>query len=346
MTGDRRERALAAVAAVAAVAVVAAACSSAGSRGGTTPAELPSKSRPTTVTGTPATTTTFGALEQAVIRIDNPDGMVAIGQDLWVKTDDGRAVRIDPRTNKVTAQISLDTVSDPGNYCQGIGTDGAWVWACAAEDDGTAVAQLDPISGRVVRRVHVDKVFDQLSLPATKRGIWVLTGDGSTVQVIDPRNGQPSAYQLGVVCQQLAAEGDRLVAADSVTNSLVLLNTATGAVIGRTHLPGPRITAMLDGDVWVDTDDGLTRLGPDLAVRAVYPGVIASSGGDVVAAVGSIWVRAADGTISRIDPGTGQLVERIKPDRPLTAGSLYIAFGSIWTTSSDDGRVVRLRITG
>ena len=314
--------------------------------GASTP-DAPSPSppaRPTRIVGPPAKTIPFRALDPAVVTVANPDGIVAVGHDLWIKTDDGRAVRIDPGTNEVTGQVGLDRVSDPSRYCQGIGTDGTSMWACATEQDGTAVAQIDAGNARVRRRVPVDKLFDQLSLPADDRGIWVLTGDGSTVVVVDPRSAHTTAYPLGVACQQIAVEGDRLVATSSVAIVVVQLDTTTGTVIGRTHLPSPRIAALLDGEAWVDSNQGITRFGPDLATRAVYPRLVASAGGDVVAAAGSIWVRTGEGTIFRIDPATGQVVERLTPDRPLTGGSLYIAFGSIWTTSNDDDRVVRLRL--
>ena len=300
--------------------------------------------RPTRIAGPPETTVRFRSLDPVVVKVANPDGIVAVGGDLWVKTDDGRAVRIDPRTNRVTGQVGLDRVSDPSRYCQGIGTDGTSVWACATEHDGTGVAQIDPAEARVRRRVPVGKVFDQLALPANERGIWVLTGDGSTVAVVDPRSGRTTAYRLGVACQQIAVEGDRLVATSSVGNAVVLLATTTGAVVGRADVPSPRIAALLDGEVWVDSNQGVTRLGPDLATRAVYPQLVAGGGGDLVAAGGSVWVRAEDGTIDRIDPTAGHVVERLTPDRPLTSGSLYIAFGSIWTTSNDTDQLVRLRL--
>lgn len=298
---------------------------------------------PSTIDAQPARTATFDQLQQAVVDIANPDGIVALAGSLWVKTDDGRAVRLDPATNRVTAQVRLDHVSDPRTYCQGIGSDGTRVWACAAEDRGTALAQIDAAGARVVRRVRLDKHFDQLALPATARGMWSLTGDGSVVRVVDPASGHSTAYPLGVACHQLAAAGNRVVATASAANLVVVLDAASGTVVGRVHLSGPRIAALLDGEVWVDTDDGLTRLGPDLHVRSRYPHVVAGLGGDVLAAVGSIWVRASDGPITRIDPATGQVVERITVARQLSGGSLYVAFGSIWTTANDEGVLIRLR---
>lgn len=129
-------------------------------------ASKPPSARVTTV-ASPARTVTFARLKQAVVQIANADGIVAVAGGLWVKTDDGRAVRVDPATNKITTQVSLDHVSDRSDYCQGIGTDGKTVWACATENDGTALAQIEPASAHVLRRVKIGKLFDQLSLPAT-----------------------------------------------------------------------------------------------------------------------------------------------------------------------------------
>lgn len=212
-------------------------------------ASKPPSARVTTV-ASPARTVTFARLKQAVVQIANADGIVAVAGGLWVKTDDGRAVRVDPATNKITTQVSLDHVSDRSDYCQGIGTDGKTVWACATENDGTALAQIEPASAHVLRRVKIGKLFDQLSLPATARGIWALTGDGATVRVVDPSTGRTTSYPLGAVCQQLATDGDRLIATGSVANVAVVINARTGAVVGRVPLRSPRVAAVLGGDAW------------------------------------------------------------------------------------------------
>jgi hypothetical protein len=97
-----------------------------------------------TSVGAPASSTTYGARTEAVIDDANADGLVAAAGAVWVKSDDGRVVRIDPSTNAVTDTLQMDQVSDSSHYCQGIGADGSSVWACATRDDGTGVAQIDP----------------------------------------------------------------------------------------------------------------------------------------------------------------------------------------------------------
>lgn len=297
------------------------------------------------VTGdAPATSTTYAARTEATIPLAEADGMVAEAGALWVKTDDGQVARIDPVTNAITDQIQVDQVSDQRRYCQGIGSDGASVWACAMSDADTGVAQIDPGTRRIVRVIPAGKVFDQLAIPATRRGAWVLTGEGTSVAVVEPASQQPTSYPLGVRCLQLAAQSDRVVATCATANRVLVVDAATGTVVRRAALNAPRMAALSSSDLWVDTADGLTRLTRDLGVRTVYRGLIAGPGGDVFAAGDSVWLRGSDGTITRIDAASGRLLERITPESSLSGGSLIVAFGSIWTTANNEGRVIRLRL--
>jgi outer membrane protein assembly factor BamB len=301
-------------------------------------------SGPRTNTETAAAMSTLSSRHVATVPVENGDGLTAVAGSIWVKTDDGRVVQIDPATNRVRRKIKVDTTSDPSQYCQGIGSDGTSVFACATTNTGTDVVVIQPATGHLVRRIKTDKTFDQLALPATPRGVWVLTGDGSTIGVIDASTGRFMTYRLGVRCQQLAARGDRVIATSQLSNAMVALDASSGVVVGRRHVTSPRMTAIAeDGSIWVDSDNGLMRLRPDLSIDTVYPDVIATAGGDVEAENGAVWVRGEDGTATKIDTTTGRQLEHISADVPLTAGSLLIAFDSIWMTSSDDGRIVRLR---
>jgi hypothetical protein len=297
-----------------------------------------------TTAGSPATSATYAGREEATVALANPDAMVAAAGALWVKTDDGRVARIDPTTNAITDELTVDQVSDPEDYCQGIGADGTSVWACATRDDGTGVAQIDPGTRAVVRVLPAGKVFDQLAIPTTGRGVWLLTADGSSVSVIEPGGSQPVSYPLGARCLQLAARADLVVATCATADRVVVVDAVTGAVVHEATLDTPRVAALAGQDIWVDTADGLTRLTRNLEVRAVYRDLTAVPGGDVFAADGSVWVRGPDAAISRIDAASGRLLERITPGAQLSGGSLVVAFGSIWTTAGDEGRVVRLRL--
>jgi outer membrane protein assembly factor BamB len=219
--------------AIVAVLVVAlGACSSSGTSSTSGPAETPSAQH--SADTTPTATSTYAARRQATIAVDGADGMTAVGGALWVKTDPGHVVRINPNSNKVTDTIHVDHRSVRSPYCQGIGTDKASVWSCTTRPDGTDLAQIDPATRRVMQVVSTDKVFDQLRIPASPRGVWVLSHDGSQVTVVDPASGHATSYSIGCRCQQLDARGNLLVATSSVDGKVVAIDATSGRVLATT----------------------------------------------------------------------------------------------------------------
>ncbi len=306
--------------------------------------EGPTSGAPRTIAADPITTSTYASRLEATISVANADGIVSVAGMMWVKTDDGRVVQIDPATNTVSREIQVDDVADRYQYCQGVGTDGTSVWACATRDDGTGMVRIDPATGRIVRRVKAGKIFDQVALPVTSRGVWLLTGDGASLQVVNSATGRAVAYPLADRCQQVAALGDRVVATSRLGGRVFVLDANTGGVVSTIALASPGVAVLTGEDLWVDTDAGLTRLGPDLRVRSVYPGLRAGLGGDLVASADSLWLRSTEGTITRVAADSGRVLEGITAEAPLAGGSLTRAFGSLWTTSGDDGRVLRLRL--
>lgn len=295
-----------------------------------------------TITAAPPRSTGYAQRMRAKVRVDDGDGLALTNGALWVKTDDGRVVRVNPSTNRVTGEVRVDTSTDPSTYCQGIAAVRGAVWACSATGSSTDVAEVDTSTLAVTRRARVDKVFDQLSMPSAAGKLWVLSDNGTQVTQLDEATAEMTATPLGTRCLQLAAAGDLLVATCATQSVVLLVEPRTGKVTGRTTLPEPRLAAVLGDEVWVDTAKGLTRLRKDLSVAATYPSLSAGLGGDLVAAAGAIWVRAGNGTITKIDATTGAPLERITPEVNLTPGSLLVTNDSIWTTSSDDGLLYRL----
>jgi DNA-binding beta-propeller fold protein YncE len=136
---------------------------------------------PVTTSAAPAIATTYAEHHEATIDVQHGDGLATAAGAFWVKTDDGRVVRIDPETNETTGEITVDTTSDTGRYCLGIGTDGESVWACATGDDGVGVAQIDPDTREVVRQVPVDKlIWAAMRLGRVGPGCLPLVRDGTS----------------------------------------------------------------------------------------------------------------------------------------------------------------------
>jgi hypothetical protein len=299
--------------------------------------------RPVSVTALPTTTHSLKSRLVARIPITSPDGLVEVGGAIWVKTDDGRVVRVDPNTNKVTARIRVDTATDPNHYCQGIGTDGNAVWACRASDSGTGIVRIDPNSLTTGKTVRVNKIFSQLTLPHTSRGIWVLTGTGQAITVVNPTNGAMTSYPLGAHCVQVAAAEAVVVATCADDNMLVALQPNTGSVLKRVHLPAPGIAAISGHDIWVDTAKGLMRLNFALSIQAIYPHQIVGREGDLAVTDDAVWVRTPGCVLWRIDQGHNVVSEHLTTRPAISAGSLLVTTDAIWASANNEGVVLRLR---
>jgi streptogramin lyase len=290
----------------------------------------------------PATTASFGDREQSRLEYAGADGMVAADGALWVKTDVGHVLRIDPRSDRVTADVVVDKHTGQSFYCQGIGAVAGAVWSCATRAGGTEVVRIDPDAARITRLVPVGKVFDQLALPSAGQTIGVLVDDGTALSVVDP-SGAVRTFPLGGRYQQLAGSGDTFVATSTVEDGAVVVDAGSGTVRERLQVVDARMAAVVGGDVWVDCFDGLTHFSDGLSRRTVYPGLVAGPGGDVFSDGGSVWVRSSEGTITQVDAASGEVLQQVAPATPLSGGSLVVAYGSIWTTGSDEGVIIRLR---
>ena len=96
-----------------------------------------------TLTPIPPTPALIAPLDErtlATVIVDNPDTMVAAHGSLWVKTDDGRVVRVDPKTNTVVADVKVDTTATRTTTAKG--------WARTGQPSGPAQLAVLRTSGR------------------------------------------------------------------------------------------------------------------------------------------------------------------------------------------------------
>ncbi|GAA3815256.1 PQQ-binding-like beta-propeller repeat protein [Nocardioides panacisoli] len=316
------------------LASAAAGCSGSdnGDAGG--PASSPAASRPATIE--PA------AWRLGTTTTENPDGLAAIDHAVFVKTDDGRVVRIDPATGRVTAEADLDTAKDPGSYCQGIGSDGDTLWACSAGDSTTDVVRLDPRTLAVTARLPVDKLFDQYALPVVGGTVWVLGGDGSRLVGVDTATGRSRTSRLPYRCFQLAATKEAVYATCLVDEEVIAVDPRTRKVVASAQVDGPTNVATGDGTVWVSGSRGLSRFDDTLASPTLFEGPSAGQEGDLLMTGSAVWVRNPDDFLLRIDPATGAVTARYAMHPAVSGGSALIAYGSLWTSAYDDATVYQV----
>lgn len=300
----------------------------------------PEAVRATTMSSEPAVSVPESTWRRGRVRIGFPDGLAVIGDSVYVKTDDGHVLRVDATRHHVEADVRVDTTTDPDSYCEGIGTDGRSLWACSAADDGsTDVVRLDPESLEVRATVRVDKVFDQLTLPVSAGKVWVLSGTGDTLTSVDTSTGHTASHPLGRSCLQAAATPQRVYLTCLMSDQVVAVDAATGKVVDTVTSPDPVNVVADDHEVWVGGSARTTRFSPDLAPRAIYPGLVAGREGDLLLTGGTLWVRSGDDFLSRVDTATGKVAARYAIDPVPSGGSLAAVGGEIWTSASDDDLV-------
>ena len=302
-----------------------------------------------TVSAAPALRVPFEDRVQSSIDIDFPDELVSAGGYVWVKTDDGHVLQVDPGKNSVVADIKVDTTSDPSHYCQGLGTDGTNVWACSAAGDETSktidVVLIDPRAKKVVHTVKLGKVFGQLGIPFLRDRLWVLTGEGDRLVGVDVATGRPEAgIELGARCSQVASSGASLFVACGPDNLLLRVDPEEAKVTQRLAISNPLNLAAAANGVWLSQGDAVTRLdAQSLSPVAVFTGLPGEK--DIYATTDAVWVRSKAGFVYRIDPESNTLAEQIRSSRALSMGGIAVTSDSIWTTASDEDVLIRLKRT-
>ena len=290
----------------------------------------------------PATVVPQSEWLTGTVEVHFPDGLAALGEHVFVKTDDGHVVRIDAASAEVDGDVRIDTSTSSGSYCSGIGTDGETLWACSAGLDTTDVWRLDPDSLDVSEKVPVDKLFDQVTLPVAGGKVWVLTGIGDRLTSIDTATTKTHTTKLGRRCLQLAATETSVYATCSLTDEVVAVDAATGKVRATADVPNPIYVSVVDDDVWVTGGGGLLRLSTDLEPNLLFPGLTSGPEGDLVATPDDVWVRQAAGFLFRIDPAAETVAAQYAIDPVPSGGGVLVTDDAVWLTAFNDNVVYRL----
>jgi hypothetical protein len=300
-----------------------------------------------TILPTPSSIVSFDERLLATIDIKYPDELAFVQGFIWVKTDDGHVIQVDPATNSVVGDIKVDTTSDPYHYCQGLGTDGENIWACSASGDENQrtidVVRIDPSTQSVVETVKIGKIFDQFNMPFLLNQIWVLSGNGDKLVGIDIATNQPSpAIDLGARCFQVAVVSKSLLVTCKLDNLLLRIDPAKMEVSERLTFPNPRNIIATENGIWLSQDNAVVRLDTEsLNPVATFSQLFNV---DIFATKEAVWVRLEDGFLYQIDPVSNRLVEQIKTDQSLSMGSILVTADSIWTTAGDDDLLTRLSL--
>jgi virginiamycin B lyase len=223
---------------------------------------------------------------------------------------------------------------DVGEWTYGLASSGGSIWAggLALGD----VVQLDPATGKIVRRVNVGaRVFN---LAAAPNAVWAVANLSSTATRIDSRTGKITAtVRVGSGPYDIEwGFGSAWVSnAESGTVSRI-----TGKRVVKTIAVGtePNGLAAIGRFLWVTdhTAGKLVRIDPR---TNRITGKVALAGADWVTGYrGSLYVSQESNVVARVDPRTLKVTGTVKTKRnPL--GSAIVA-GALWVPCIDSNVIL------
>jgi len=259
--------------------------------------------------------------------------------------------RIDPNTDTVIAAIDVgqESCGEPD-----IGFGRVWLGRC---DSSTKTIAVDAATNQVVGS------FDALggSIAFTKDAVWIPDNAGKLAKV-DPSSYKTLAtYDVlhgGYASWVVSAGGWIWVAAQDLNGvwggEIAKVDPATAKVISRLTVPDPGAAATVTSDlgyIWVknDADGRLLRIDPKteaikLFVLPEFHGLSQLYDIWPATGLGSVWVRLADDSVSRVDPETGSIIGMSPADAAGGGGWPTIGFGSLWVPNFGSDSIWRDRV--
>ena len=182
-------------------------------------------------------------------------------------------LRVDPKSGKVIATITVARVSDLQEESSvAAGAGGVWVLATPG-----LLVQIDPRTNAVVRVVKAPAGAS--AIRASKDALWVTLHADSTLLKIDPKTLKTLAVIPVGPGPQFLAVGE---------GAVWTLDQGGGSVT-RVDLATAKATAT------VQVDSGSV------------------DGGDIAVGGGFVWARVTDGLVAKVDPRTSTVVARYGP---------------------------------
>lgn len=235
---------------------------------------------------------------------DLPSAAGAGAGALWVLKNDDRAVlRIDPKTQRVVARISLGFVP----FDMEVTGDAVWIGGYWVDQ----LVRIDPRTNLVVARLTLPDGVSGIA--ASPDGVWVASTIAGVVSRIDPATNSvtntvtlacPSSCFQGSMPLAIAVDskavwvrtvGDGLVVRLDPNSGQVMAMIDVTYPLGRNGLDH---IAVLDGSVWVA---GVTLQRIDEATNRVS-GTVDVEATTVSAGFGSLWITDLQGHVERISP--------------------------------------------
>jgi streptogramin lyase len=272
---------------------------------------------------------------------------------LWVGAwRDREVVRIDPRSNRVTARFPAG-----GRSPAGLAVDAGTIWVVHPDTD--EVVRLDGRTGHLVARIELGPLPFEFapgdrrflpSLVAVGAGAgWVATGRGVVARIDPASNRVVAVIKLAGQGPEGIAVAGRIVWVAQGGRGMARIDAATNGLLRpvRLDLQADRVAAD-GGTVWVggrsadpsfETAGAVARIQAATGrVREIVPSALPAG---LAAGVGAVWITERD--------GAGGALECIEPDAGPAGmtglpalGELAVGGGAVWAADRGGSLVYRI----
>jgi streptogramin lyase len=243
-------------------------------------------------------------------------GIVAAYDSVWVPScEEAVLYRIDPQTDKASAAIEIPIFKSTGALTTELGAAAGSIWMVTEGESGAfdALARIDPEAEKVVATIPLG--YPGTSVAATEDAVWVTAPDDGVLIRVDPASDEVVAEVTGLEAPNFVAAGDEGVWVLSGTDS-----ERSGGDGSVTSIDPE--TNEVASTVRIDEDPGQAA--------------------DVTLGEGFVWVRTQYTLLAKIDPTTGQIVERYTDRKGL--GAVVVDFGSVWLSDFAFNNVWRVPV--
>lgn len=278
----------------------------------------------------------------ATFNIGGTADWVLVTEDaVWVAGTKPYSVqRIDPRTNRIAARVSLS-----GEACSGLelGFGSVWVPLCGKQP---ALVRISTLTNTIAATLPIAPAGAEGGITVSGDSVWMVTDKNGKLSRIDPATNTvrqtisiPAGsynplFSNGVVW--VTGFDANIVTAVEASSGNVLASIAVG--------PKPRFLSAGAGSIWtLNQGDGtVSRVDEkSMKVTATIRAGIPGRGGDICFGEDSVWATVFDVPLTRIDVKTDK-VSRQWIGRG--GDSLRLGHGSVWLTDYHRGLLWRIPV--
>jgi DNA-binding beta-propeller fold protein YncE len=273
-----------------------------------------------------------------------PERIAAVGDALWVMTvNRGIRVRVDTRRGtlrRLPAAVDLGGGQFPA-MAAGTGV----IWVAQGDREIGGVTAFDPRTGEALSRARIPGA---MAIAAAGGAVWVTSMNGRGSGRLTRLGARTASVRAGPVpagrdpAAVLSAAGSVWVA-DRKRDEILRFDPVTLRLRDRVRVgDGPALLAGDSRAVWVGNVGESTLMRIDGADVVGAPVELGKQLDDLLVGFGHLWVAGGDGSVTRLDAGTGQ-----PAGAPVQIGGAPLALAAspagVWVASAGNGTVRMLR---